>query len=108
MEIQGKIISKGEIVKGQGSKGEWKKQEFVIQTDGQYPKKVCVAAWGGIVDELAKYKVGESVSVFFDLESREYNGRWYTEVKAWKLGAIGAKANPKQEAPLEIEDDLPF
>lgn len=69
----------------------WEKQDFVIQTSGQYPKKLCFAVWG---DKIAKFQIrdGEEITVFFDVESREYMGKYYTDVKAWNV-TKGATAN---------------
>ena len=85
MEIKGKIVQILPLQGGQTKAGgEWKKQEYILETEGQYPKKVCFNLWG---DRIEQYPVaeGEEVTVSFDLDSREFNGRWYTEVRAWKI-----------------------
>jgi hypothetical protein len=102
---------------GQGKKGPWKKQEFIIETQSQYPKKVCLSAWGDKVDQY-NLSVGDEVSVSVDLESREYNGRWYTEARAWKLEKSGGNRGSSNSAPPPGDepfyadnspsDDLPF
>ena len=84
MEIRGKIIELLPEKAGQSANGGWRKQEYVLETDGQYPKKICFMAWGDKIDQF-NIKQGETVEVSVDLESREYNGRWYTDVKAWKV-----------------------
>lgn len=84
MEIKGKIIECLPVKSGQSSNGEWRKQEYVLETASQYPKKVCFMVWGEKVEQFA-IQQGETVEVSIDLESREYNGRWYTDVKAWKV-----------------------
>jgi len=86
MQIKGTIIALLPLQIGQGKNGEWKKQEFIIETSGQYPKKVCVTAWGRLVDVVTN--IGSTVEVSFNLESREYNGRWYTEVKAFEINTL--------------------
>ncbi|HXR80855.1 MAG TPA: DUF3127 domain-containing protein, partial [Saprospiraceae bacterium] len=63
-----------------GKKGPWKKQEFIVETQSQYPKKVCLSVWGDKVDQFS-LSVGQFVNVSVELESREYNGRWYTEAR---------------------------
>ena len=85
MEITGKITRVFEVVTGNGKKGMWSKQSFVIEQPGQYPKPVCVDLWGE--DLITKYDlvVGLTVTAHINLESREYNGRWFTDVKAWKV-----------------------
>lgn len=117
MEITGKVFKMLPLVTGQGKNGEWRKQEFVIEIEsGQFPKKVCLSLWGDKIDQ-ASLSDGETVKVFFDLESREYNGRWFTEARAWRVEKGGSAAQPGaavEEAynpPLETgspADDLPF
>lgn len=123
MEIQGKIVSVLPILSGEGRNGTWRKQEFVIETsDQQYPKKICFSQWGDNIDK-ANVQENELVKVFFDVESREYNGRWYTDCKAWRVDKMQATATaPTGDAnvgadiaiennnlnELDVEDDLPF
>jgi len=120
MEIIGKIAHLLPLVTGQGRNGEWRKQEFVIEiADGQFPKKICFSLWGDKIDQ-AGLALNETVKVFFDIESREYNGRWFTEAKSWRVEKQGAGApaqNTPQQAPNDapasfnaapVEDDLPF
>jgi len=92
MEITGKIIELLTEKSGQSANGQWRKQEYVLQTEAEYPKKVCFMVWGDKIDQL-NIKQGENLTVSIDLESREYNGRWYTDVKAWKVSRDGAEAN---------------
>ena len=88
MEINGKIIQLLEEKSGQSAKGPWRKQEYILETEGQYPKKICFMVWSDKIDELA-IKEGENLVVSIDIESREYNGRWYTDVKAWQVTRAG-------------------
>jgi hypothetical protein len=81
MEIKGKIISILPLATGTSAKGTWKKQEYILQTTEQFPKKICFVVWGDKIDEYA-LKTNDSVEVSIDIESREFNGRWYTDVKA--------------------------
>lgn len=85
MKLTGKIIQLLPLQEGQGKKGPWAKQEFILELPGQYPKKVCLALWGE--DKINNYdlQVGLEVTAHIELESREHNGRWFTEVKAWKI-----------------------
>ncbi len=105
---------------GTGKTGNtWKKQEFVLETEGQYPKKVCISIWGDKHDANL-LQVGNTVNVSFDIESREYNGKWYTDVKAWKLsGATAGTSSTPTPSPSnsfegidvtasEKDNDLPF
>lgn len=119
MEITGKLTELLPEQTGQGKNGnEWRKKSFVIETlDEQYPKKVCIDAWGERADNLNAFAVGSELTVSFDIESREFNGRWYTNVKAWKIEGKSA-SRPSNNAPMpsgsemppppEPTDDLPF
>jgi hypothetical protein len=91
LEISGKIIELLPEKSGQSANGEWRKQEYVLETEAQYPKKICFMAWGDKIDQF-EIKQGERLTVSVDLESREYNGRWYTDVKAWKVSRDAADA----------------
>ena len=109
MEIQGKITAINEVQSGEGANGTWSKQEFVIETlDSKYPKKVCISVWGADkVENLTKYnKVGDVVNCSIELESREFNGKWYTSIQAWKI--TKTKAEAKQEKPTNESEELPF
>ena len=120
LEISGKIVEILEVKSGQSANGEWRKQEYVLETEAQYPKKVCFMAWGDKIDQF-NIQQGETVAVSIDLESREYNGRWYTDVKAWKVsrddttaGSPPPFADQDRYEPLSMDgspigsDDIPF
>ena len=84
MEIIGKLVQVLPLQTGTSKNGEWKKQDIIIETQGQYPKKVCIAIWGDRINP-AQLQTGNQLKISFDVESREFNGRWYTDVKAWKI-----------------------
>ncbi len=120
MEISGKVINVMDLLTGVGKTGNaWKKQEFVIETSDQYPKKVFFHLWGDKVDNNP-LNIGDTISVSFDVESREFNGRWYTDLKAWKIvsgnaaKSTGTSASSNEEFansnPVDetAGDDLPF
>jgi hypothetical protein len=116
MEIAGTVVSLLPLQTGQGKNGVWKKQEFILETPGQYPKKVCLSLWGEKVDEI-KLSIGEKITASINLESREYNGRWYTEARAWKVAKqTGASTRDTAPPPSDdsfipdntASDDLPF
>jgi hypothetical protein len=91
LEITGKLFKILPEQTGSGKNGNWVKQEFVIETQEQYPKKVCCSAWGDKAATLKGLKPGDMLKVSVNLESREYNERWYTEARAWKIDVV-AKA----------------
>lgn len=101
MEIQGKIVMILPLQSGVGKQSgkEWKKQEYILETNDQYPKKICFNLWGETIDRFA-LKQGEDVTIQVDVESREYNGRWYTEIRAWRVDrGLVSLANPIPAAP---------
>lgn len=112
MEIQGKTIIILPLESGTSKSGNtWQKRNFVIETIGQYPKKVCLQLFGDKVNECPN--VGDEVKVLFDIDSREYNGRWYTQLNAWKVERQRAQEAPQQAASqaqttAQSDDQLPF
>jgi hypothetical protein len=116
MEITGTVVSLLPLQTGQGKNGVWKKQEFIMETPGQFPKKVCLSLWGEKVDEN-RLNVGERITASINIESREYNGRWYTDVRAWKIARGGSSSQQQDAPPISAgfapdassgSDDLPF
>lgn len=93
MEVTGKIIA---ILPAQGgtsksSGKEWKKQEYVLETHDQYPKRICFQLFGADRISQAAIQPGEELTVSFDIDSREYQGRWYTSINAWKVDRAAAQ-----------------
>src|SRR5690606_13467782 len=107
MEITGKIVQVQEEQTGNGRNGVWRKREYILETRGQYPKKVCIAVWGDKIDQFGM-QPGDEVSLGVEIESREYNGRWYTDVKAWKVDKLGGNANPHTAQASKVPDVTTF
>ena len=128
MEISGKCIAVLPLATGEGTNGTWRSQDYVIETGGQYPKKVCFNLFGDKIDQFP-VAIDDTLKVSFDVESREYNGRWYTSIRAWKVekeagtpvvavppdfdapAQTTAKAGKKNDVappPAGEGDDLPF
>lgn len=125
MELAGKVIAVLEPRGGVSKTGnEWKVQEYVIETHDQYPKKMCFDVFGA--DKIAQFniQIGEEISVSFDVDAREWNGRWFNSIRAWKVERVSAQAPampgdapfpPMGAAPAPVDfattddkDDLPF
>ena len=117
-KIQGRIIIVMPETGGTGKNGNpWKKQEFVLETADNYPKKILFTLWGEKIDQY-NLREGEQVTAYVDIESREYNGRWYTDLKAWRVEKSGEAVSGKQgtspvSGPVNLPppgpaDDLPF
>lgn len=120
LKIAGKVVEILEEQSGEGRNGPWRKQDFVIETAGEYPKKICITQWG---DDIEKFGVGEGdeLTAHIDIQSREYQGRWYTDVKAWRVEKQQAAqqsappaGDPFDPGPTDFgptddgDDDLPF
>ena len=94
LEINGVLRQVLPLESGQGRNGEWKKQNFVIETMDQYPKSVCITMWGDKIDHLQRFNLGDEIKASINIESREYNGKWYTDVKAWRLEPLNQSSTP--------------
>lgn len=100
MEVIGKIIHVLPLQSGTSQAGnQWKKQEYVLETEDAYPKKVCFDFFGDRVDQFP-LAIGDRVRLNFDIESREYQGRWYTSIRGWKAEKIDAQALAASPAPM--------
>lgn len=106
MDLKGKVLQTLPLVSGQGKNGPWRKQEFLIETFDQYPKKVLFSLWSDKIDQNP-FSIGQEVVVSFDAESREYNGRYYTELRAWKVSASGAANNSAPQNTNMGNNDIP-
>lgn len=133
MEIEGKIIQELPMQSGVSKAGNpWKKREWVLETFGSYPRKVKFHVFGDRGDTM-NIEVGNSYTLSFDLESREFNGRWYTDVSVYQARPMGMPAQENnmpgqgypqagiqggypqmggapqfQSSPADAGDDLPF
>ncbi|GAB5410479.1 MAG: DUF3127 domain-containing protein [Balneolaceae bacterium] len=121
LKLTGNVVQILKEQGGQGKNGPWRKRDFILEIPGKYPKKVAITQWGDNIDRQAVSE-GAQVTVSIDLSSREYNGNWYTDVKAWKVEAGNGVQNapPPPSAPStegftldraefdDIDDDLPF
>lgn len=118
MQLVAKLVQLQPLQTGEGKNGPWKKQDIIVETDGTYPKKVCISIWGDKINESV-LQLGNNLDIQFDVESREYNGRWYTDCKAWKIDLVGGGAvtgapNPPNSSFDDVnqipptDDDLPF
>lgn len=108
LSVKGKIDQILEPQSGVSRAGkEWKKQDFVIETDEQFPRKVCFTLFGDKVDMVSDVAQGQEVEVSFNLESREYNGRWFTNANAWKIDPVSEENNLPEPPPEFRMEDVP-
>ena len=130
MELIGKAIAALPVKSGvsQRTGEQWQSREYVIETQEQYPKKMCFEVFG--TDKLKEFNIrnNDLIKVHFDITAREYNGKWYNSIRAWKVehvnqdgSAAGATATPAAatapQAPAPAvaattthasDEDLPF
>ncbi|WP_294789411.1 DUF3127 domain-containing protein [Prevotella sp.] len=137
MEIQGKVIAVLEARSGVSARGEWKSQDYVIETHDAYPRKMVFGVFGA--DRISRFNIqlGQEVNVSFDIDAHEYNGRWFNNIRAFDVrqvdpaavgmqpgvvpGAAFSPAPAQPAAPVQpaaqpaapaaeqsSEDDLPF
>ena len=123
LEIEGRISQKLPVQSGQSARGLWERQDFVLEyQDGNFPTSVCFTAWGSDkVKDLGQFQVGDTVKVAFNIRGREYNGKWYNDLRVWRISAAGqgapaasaapanagAPAGPAPVAPPPGLDDMP-
>lgn len=116
MEVTGMIREVLQSQEGIGKNGNpWKVQGYVLETMDEYPKKIAFEVFGAERIENNKCEVNDLVTISFDIDSREYNGRWFTSVRAWKVEKQGhdiLAAEPVEEEAVEaveqVTDELPF
>lgn len=96
MEIEGKIIIDLPLQSGTSKAGNlWRKKEWVLETPGNYPRKVKFHVFGDRVDNL-NFEVGKNYAVSVDVESREFNGKWYTDLNAYAAREVLPQGAPQQ------------
>jgi len=128
MEASGKIFKVLPKDTGEGKNGTWKKQMVVVETEGKYPKKLAIQLWNDLTDNT--FQEGADISIEYDAESREYNGKWYSDLKGWRINKNNSQATAQQRqeetksyqetvsaavaahngpaAEEQFDDDLPF
>lgn len=123
MELSGKIIAVLEPKGGVSKTGNaWKVQEYVLETHDQYPRRMCFDVFGEDKINQFNIQIGEELTVSFDIDAREWQGRWFNSIRAWKVERVnaeqptptdGAPFPPPPSAPVDFtagddKDDLPF
>ena len=123
MELSGKVIAVLEPRGGVSKTGNaWKVQEYVIETHDQYPRKMCFDVFGEDKINQFNIQIGEELTVHFDIDAREWQGRWFNSIRAWKVDRAQAGPDmppadapvpPMNAAPVDFsagdeKDDLPF
>jgi hypothetical protein len=110
LDLVGKVVQVSPVQSGVSAKGEWKRQEIILETEEQYPRKISISLWGDRINDIAGIEIGKDViTLSVDIESREFNERWYTDVRAWRIqrNAVIPPPSPPS-APQPSEGDISF
>lgn len=111
LEITGRIIAALDKRTGvsNATGSAWSVQQYVIETHEQYPKKMCFDVFGEERIKQFAIQIGEEVAVSFDLDAREYQGRWYNSIRAWKVERVKPEtSNNLNNTTNEVIFDMPF
>ena len=135
MEITGKIIAVLPAKEGvsQSTGNPWKCQDYVIETSEMYPKRCCFNVFGAEKIQEMNIQPGETLTVSLEINANEYQGKWYNQVRGWKVvrvpvqgqqqaqvppqgcqvvhpdrQPVQAPAQPQGQAPVQQNDGLPF
>lgn len=119
-EIEGTLKQKFPVQTGNSARGNWERQDFVLEfPEGNFTSQMCISAWGhDKVADLENFKVGDTVKVSFNIRAREYNGRWYNDIRAWRISSSApsstqqsvpayAQSSQGPSAPVPSIDDMP-
>lgn len=119
MDFTGKVIAVLPAKSGTSKTGNpWMVQEYVIESNEMYPKKMCFDVFGEEKIKQFNIQKDEELTVSFDIDAREWQGRWFNSIRAWRVERVnmnaGAPIPPPTEpatpefTPGEEVDDLPF
>jgi hypothetical protein len=89
MQLLAKLTQLLPIQTGTGKNGIWKRQDLIVETEGQHHKKICISIWGDKIDE-GKLQIGNFLKFDIIIESKEYNNKWYTTISAWKVDLLSS------------------
>lgn len=99
MEFEGSVFKIMPASSGVSARGEWHRQDVVFEmVDGTYSRKICVTFFNKKSD-VESLSEGASYKVSFNLESREYNGKWYNDIRAWRIQPSGAADSQAASSP---------
>ena len=111
-QLQARFVKIIDTKEGTSKSGDpYKFMTILVTTDGHYPKNVVLQCGTKAIPYVEKLSEGQLATFDYDIESREYNGKWYTSANVFKVTAQGGTDQPAQRATYsdeELTDDLPF
>ena len=110
MEIKGRILAVLEEKSGtsQRTGNNWRCGQYVLETIEQYPKKILFEVFGEEKIHSMNIHIGEELTVFFDVDAREYNGKWYNQIRAWKVERQTEMVYQNAQSPVPMEPFPPL
>lgn len=94
-----------DVREGQGERGAWKSHDFVAQTDERYPHTLYFEIFGADKVDKMQVQIGGKYTVYFDVDSQAYNGKYFTHLRVWKIEPIGVQQT--QQMPQSMAQQLP-
>ena len=109
LDTKGKVVKVLEVESGTSKAGkEWKKQGFVINNDNEFNPEICFSVFGeDKLQMVSELKVGEEVTVHFNLSSREFNSKYYHSIDAWRIEKVVSE-QVAETVTDDLDDTLPF
>ncbi|MGM9805185.1 MAG: DUF3127 domain-containing protein [Candidatus Aphodosoma sp.] len=101
LKAQGRVIFIAPAASGvsKSTGRDWMSQEYVIEIPGQYPRKICFRLFGQDRINEAHIQMGEEIEVYFDIDAREYNGRWFNSINAYRISRTTSDGATPMEQP---------
>jgi hypothetical protein len=113
MNIEGKLLKILPVETGVGKSGEWKRQCIIVEQKWNYNKPVCLVIWGNKIN-INEFSINSTIVADINIESREHNGRWYSEIKVWRIKSSEINISgleQHQNIVMNVigpDEDLPF
>lgn len=114
--LYGKLAKKLPIEEGITPKGNnWKKMQFLLEEEGDYKNQIIITLLNNKVDLLKHFKLGDNISVYYNIQCREYKGKYYTDIQAWQIRSYSSNISAKEtfeqitnESQKDYSDQIPF
>ena len=109
MKVTGKIIAISPAREGTSAKGEWKSQDYVVEysENGKYPRKMMFSVLGAEKIDRFNIQVGQCVDVLFEVDARQWNGRWFNDIKAYDVRPVIATQQTAEAQAQTMQQPQP-